>query len=135
MEKMLVKYVTLVVCTALLYGCEISGSLGPVDEGVANDALCKYSWQMSYTDFDDAYISWRFIFYTNGEGEEIISRSLFGQTTSQEYWFDWYWSSDSYTSLCLEYGANDVSYMDQIFIMDNELTCVMNDATLVFYGW
>lgn len=96
--------------------------------------MCKYWWYMNYTDFDNAVIKVQLHFSLDGKGREIISRSLFGQTDSHEYEFTWYWLSDSYTSVCLEYGENNVSYMDDIFILEDELTCVRDEKELAFYG-
>lgn len=132
--KASMKYFVIAICTILLYSCEISVSVGPDDENSANDGLCKYWWYMNYTDFDDAHISHQINFNIDGEGREIFTRSLFGQTDSHEYYFNWYWISDSYTSICIEYNENDVSYMDEVFIVDDEFTCVMQGEHLTFYG-
>ena len=132
--KASVKYLVIAICTVLLCSCEIDVSIGPEDENSANNALCQYGWYTNYTDFDDAHINHQIKFYTNGEGKEIIIRSLFGQADSHEYFFNWYWVSDSYTSICMEYGENDISYLDHIFIQEYELTCVLNGENLSFYG-
>lgn len=128
------KYLILVLYMLLWAGCEISGSSGPENEEVAGKALCKYCWYMNYTDFDNAAIKLQINFDADGKGWEVMSRSLLGQTDSREYEFTWYWVSDTYTSVCLEYGKNNVSYMDDIFITDDALTCVREGNSLVFYG-
>uniref|UniRef100_UPI00359CA249 hypothetical protein n=1 Tax=Bacteroides thetaiotaomicron TaxID=818 RepID=UPI00359CA249 len=119
----------------LLSGCEVSGEKGPNNEESATRGLCQYWWSADYLDYDDANIRQEFIFSLDGTGSEIITRTKLGQTTtSNEYFFNWYWASDSYRTVCLEYGENDVAFMDQIFIADNVLTCFMTGLELTFYG-
>lgn len=128
------KYFILVICAVWLYGCEICGSNGPESEEVASEALCKYWWYMNYTDFDNATIKLQLHFSLDGKGREIISRSIFGQTDSREYEFTWYWVSDAYASICMKYGENNVSYIEEIFITDDVLTCFREGNRLTFYG-
>lgn len=121
--------------TLLLSSCEISGEQGPDNEESATWGLCRYWWRADYLDYDDATIRQQFIFGVDGTGSEIISRSKLGQaTTSHEYFFKWYWASDTYRTICLEYGENDVVFMDRVFIADNVFTCFMTGVDMVFYG-
>ncbi len=129
------KCVVFLFFVLLLSGCQISSEKGPDSEEDADYALCRYWWSADYLDYDDATIRQEFIFSVDGTGYEIITRSKLGQaTTSDEYSFSWYWTSDSYRSICLEYGENDILFMDRLFIADNVLTCFMAGSELTFYG-
>lgn len=87
----------------LLSGCQVSGESGPDNEEDANYALCRYWWSADYLDYDDATIRQEFIFSLKGTGSEIITRTKLGQaTTSKEYFFNWYWASDSYRTWNME---------------------------------
>lgn len=120
--------------TLLLSGCEISGEQGPDNEESATWGLCRYWWSADYLDYDDANIRQKFIFSVDGTGSEIITRSKLGQATSHEYFFNWHWVSDSYRTISLEYGENDIDFMDRIFIADNVFTCSMRGMDFIFYG-
>lgn len=121
--------------TLLLSGCEVSGEKGPDNKESATEGLCRYWWSADYLDYDDANIRQEFIFNVDGTGSEILTRMKIGQaTTSNEYFYNWYWVSDSYRSIRLEYGDNDIVFMDRVFIADNVFTCFMTGLELTFYG-
>lgn len=119
----------------LLNGCEVSGTKGSDNKDSATRGLCQYWWSADYVDYDDATIRQEFMFSIDGTGNEIITRMKIGQpTTSNEYFFTWYWTSDSYRSIGLEYGENNVAFMDRVFIADKVFTCFMSGVELTFYG-
>lgn len=121
-------------CT-IICGCTSDEINGPKDENTATYYLCKYWWRADYIDFDDANISQQFNFNTDGSGSEILVRSKLGQTTeSKEYFFTWYWTSDRHVSICIEYSEKGVTYMDQIMIMDDVMTCFIGSDKYTFYG-
>jgi len=119
----------------LLCSCEISGEDGPSDEKSATKSLCKYWWAADSLDYDGTTIRQQFVFSADSTGSEIITRTKVGEmTTSKEYFFNWYWESDSYRSIGIKYGKNNIIFMDEIFITDNVLTCFMDGSNLTFYG-
>ena len=86
-------------------------------------------------DYDGTTIRQQFVFSADSTGSEIITRTKVGEmTTSKEYFFNWYWESDSYRSIGIKYGKNNIIFMDEIFITDNVLTCFMDGSNLTFYG-
>lgn len=118
----------------ILCSCEVEKITGPDNENSATIELCRYIWTIDYIDYDDTRIQQRYIFDANYTGREIITYSRIGQTTSDEYHYNWSWNTDSYTSLCLDYGNNNLLFMDGVFISGDYFTCRIGGDEFMFYG-
>ena len=84
--------------------------------------LCSRTWVEEWTD-------------NNGDFHDYIltiDNRGFRQESSYSFLWDWY--DANYTTLRLKYGANDYSYMDNIFMDNNRLDCLLDGYPAHFYG-
>ena len=50
----------------------------------------------------------------------------------REYEFEWFWADDSYRTLCLKYGETSILMMEEVFITNLELSCILEGQWIVF---
>lgn len=118
-----------------LSGCASEES-GPSDSTSATNALCKYWWRANDVDYDGSEMSILFNFNFDGTGTEIIDRlpAIGTPPPREEHYFKWEWTSDRHRSICIMYGENDLSYIDELFINDRILTGLLNGQEIKLDG-
>ncbi|MCD7900572.1 MAG: hypothetical protein LUH22_12080 [Bacteroides sp.] len=115
----------------LLAGCKDDGIDGGGD---ITDALCEYIWTTEYTDYDYGQVYQEYYFNPDGTGGEYYLYTNYGQSTEDEYYFNWYWDPGPYLTVRLNYENGSVLYFDDIYIAGNRLTADINGDTYLFYG-
>ena len=75
-------------------------------------------------------------FYTNGTGEDFIRiQDARGRWEEYTYTFTWDWYDAFYTSIRLNYGGGDYSYMDNIRLGEGRMECLLDGAAVCFYSY
>lgn len=75
-------------------------------------------------------------FYTNGTGEDFIRiQDARGRWEEYTYTFTWDWYDAFYTSIRLNYGRDDYSYMDNIRLGEGRMECLLDGAAVCFYSY
>jgi len=130
-----IRYLMVSLLSVFMFGCNVNSTIGPDNEESATYDLCRYVWVTNYMENSGTEVFDEFFFDSNGRGSEIMTYFYSnGRTESKQYDFDWYWTSNSYRSVCLEYGPDNVLYMDDLFISGNRMTCYMAGMSYVFNG-
>lgn len=98
--------------------------------------LCSRTWVEEWTDNYGDFHRQELRFYNNNTGEDyVLTVDKHGYRQETSYTFLWDWYDANYTSLRLKYGANDYSYMDNIFMGNNRLDCLLDGYPAYFYGY
>ena len=98
--------------------------------------LCSRTWVEEWTDNYGDFHRQELRFYNNNTGEDyVLTVDKHGYRQETSYTFLWDWYDANYTSLRLKYGANDYSYMDNIFMGNNSLDCLLDGYPAYFYGY
>lgn len=118
-----------VICLFCLVGCTIEKSSGPVDINTADRALCQYFW---LEEFEEGTINIprQFIFEEDGSGVEVWR---FSYANYHKLPFNWEWADEFHRTILLRYGDTSM-WMEDVFIMDNVLTCRMEGEEKSFQG-
>ena len=90
-------------------------------------ALCSRTWVDNYRDLDGNACHQELDFYSDRTGVDYIEvRYPNGRVQTFEYSFRWTWNNSAQTSLRMDYGYNDVSYLDDVYIGGNTLSGYLN---------
>ena len=85
--------------------------------------LCSRTWASSYWDIDGNYCRQELDFFLDRTGIDYIRvKYPNGYVEEFEYKFRWSWDNYAQTSICMSYGPNDVSYLDDVYIGGNRLS-------------
>lgn len=75
-------------------------------------------------------------FYADGTGEDYLRvQDAYGRWDEYRYTFVWDWYDAFYTSIRLNYGGGDYSYMDHIQLGNGRLECQLDGAWVSFYNY
>ncbi|MCF2592831.1 hypothetical protein I6E11_03230 [Bacteroides caecigallinarum] len=98
--------------------------------------LCSRTWVEEWTDNKGDFHRQEIRFYDNNVGEDyVLTVDRHGFRKESSYTFVWDWYDANYTSLRLKYGTNDYSYMNNIFMGNNRLECLLDGYSACFYGY
>lgn len=96
------------------------------------DYLCGTTWVDSWTDNRGITHYQELRFYPNFTAEEYYRtsdyRGIINESVSHILW-DW---TDGMNSIVLDYGANDIVYMDDIYFSGNTLNCWFDGSEATF---
>lgn len=132
-------------CIAVLLGmtsCEVAIVGGHDDYGYADGAynsrthlLTARTWVSFYIDGQGNSCRQELDFYKNREGVEWLRVEYpNGYVRTFEHRFRWEWDNLAQTSLRMAYGANDVSFLDEVSLNYNRLSGFLDGRnTLVEY--
>ena len=113
----------LVALTLAFPSCNVEMELGnnTLEYRERTAYLCSYDWQDDWYDDYGLHHFQVLRFYTNGTGEDFIriqdARGRF------------------YTSIRLNYGGGDYSYMDNIRLGEGRMECLLDGAAVCFYSY
>lgn len=94
--------------------------------------LCSRTWEESWFENGTRYTQ-RLDFYDNRTGKDYLRiERRDGYVTEDVYYFDWSW--DGKNSIRMEYGYDDISYFERIWIKDNTLTGYLDNVEVCFKG-
>lgn len=94
--------------------------------------LCSRTWEESWFENGARYTQ-RLDFYDNRTGRDYLRiEHRDGHITENSYSFEWKWESKS--CIRMEYGYDDVSFLERIWIADNTLTGYLDDVEVCFKG-
>lgn len=98
--------------------------------------LCSRTWVEEWTDNKGDFHRQEIRFYDNNVGEDyVLTVDRHGFRKESSYTFVWDWYDANYTTLRLKYGMNDYSYMNNIFMGNNRLECLLDGYSACFYGY
>ena len=85
--------------------------------------LCSRTWVSFYRDVDGNRCRQELDFYLDRTGVDFIRVEYpNGHVETFEYYFRWNWENYAQTSIRMDYGRNDVSYLDDVYIGGNRLS-------------
>ena len=85
--------------------------------------LCSRTWVSFYRDMDGNRCRQELDFYLDRTGVDFIRVEYpNGRVETFEYNFRWNWENYAQTSIRMDYGRNDVSYLDDVYIGGNRLS-------------
>ena len=94
--------------------------------------LCSRTWEESWTENGKRYTQ-RLDFYNNRTGRDYLRIEYWNGDISEDvYCFNWRW--DDNDCVRMEYGPGDVSYLEDIWIYNNTLTCYLDEVEVYFKG-
>lgn len=94
--------------------------------------LCSRTWEESWFENGTRYTQ-RLDFYDNRTGKDYLRiERRDGYITEDVYYFDWNW--DGKNCIRMEYGYDDISYLERIWIRDNTLTGYLDNVEVCFKG-
>ena len=132
-------YMAAVVAAAALTlsSCEVDLSVG--DNTLAGREstgyLCSYVWEDEWSDAD-GYHRQELCFYPDRTGEDrILFRNRWGYEEEYRYVFTWDWYDAFYTSIRLNYGGGDYSFMDNMRMYDRQIDCLLDGYRVTFFGY
>lgn len=109
-------YMAMLVALTLAFpSCNVEMELGnnTLEYRERTAYLCSYDWQDDWYDDYGLHHFQMLRFYTNGTGEDFIRiQDAHGRWEEYTYTFTWDWYDAFYTSIRLNYGGGDYSYMD-----------------------
>ena len=109
-------YMAMLVALTLAFpSCNVEMELGnnTLEYRERTAYLCSYDWQDDWYDDYGLHHFQVLRFYTNGTGEDFIRiQDARGRWEEYTYTFTWDWYDAFYTSIRLNYGRGDYSYMD-----------------------
>ena len=127
----------LLLVTLALPSCEVDLSLGnhTLEYRERTAYLCSSDWQDDWYD-DYGYHRFQVLrFYADGTGEDYLRvQDAYGRWDEYRYTFVWDWYDAFYTSIRLNYGGGDYSYMDHIQLGNGRLECQLDGAWVSFYN-
>lgn len=96
--------------------------------------LCSRTWQESWMQ-DGRIYTQRLDFYEDRTGTDVLLIEYRnGQISEERYTFRWTWDNATQTCLRMNYGPNDQSYFEDIWIGENTLTGILDDTEVHFTG-
>ena len=130
------KYLKLALMAVLminLTSCEVEIDSFYDDDAIGggyynrSSELCSRTWVDTYRDLDGNYCRQELDFYLDRTGVDYVEvRYPDGYVETFEYRFRWSWVNGSQTSLRMDYGHNDISYLDDIYMGGNTLSGYLN---------
>lgn len=120
-------------CEEVNIGFEIGNNTNSYRE--ATDFLCSRVWIDEWVDDYGSRHRQELRFDYNNLGQDyimIVDRR--GNIQEYTYNFVWDWFNSNYTSLRLKYGYDDYSYMDNMYMRNNMIECLLDGELVRFYG-
>lgn len=132
-------YITaLAVIVLSLVSCDVNIDIGrnTLDYREKTEYLCYYVWVDDWYDDYGDYHEQQLCFYPDNTGEDYIRvQDRYGFTQEFHYNFVWDWYDSFYTSIRLNYGGGDYSYMDNIQMDNGKLGCMLDGYPVYFNGY
>lgn len=132
MKTNLLKYLKLALIAVLmvnLTSCEIEIDTFCDDDNIGNNYynrtidLTSRTWVSFYQDVDGNYCCQELDFYRDRTGVDYLRVEYpDGYVEIFEYCFCWNWENNAQTSIRMNYGPSDVSFLDDIYIGGNRLS-------------
>ena len=117
------------VLTLSLTSCEVEIDSFYDDDNIGggyynrSSDLCSRTWVSFYRDVDGNRCRQELDFYLDRTGVDFIRVEYpNGHVETFEYYFRWNWENYAQTSIRMDYGRNDVSYLDDVYIGGNRLS-------------
>lgn len=96
--------------------------------------LCSRTWQESWVQNGEIHTQ-RLDFYEDRTGTELMRiEHRDGYITEDRYSFRWSWENSSQTALRMNYGGNDYSYFENIWLSGNTLSGILDDVDVRLTG-
>lgn len=134
------KFYYMAALTALvlsLSSCEVDFSIGDntLRGRESTEYLCSFIWIDEWSDAD-GYQRQELRFYPDHTGEDYICmQDRYGYVREYRYRFTWDWYDAFYTSIRMDYGGGDYSYMDNMRMYDGGIDCLLDGYPVTFYGY
>lgn len=132
MKTKALKYVKYLLIGILMVGfaaCEAEVDVFYDDDGIGNAyyhrsaELCSRTWVSEYRDADGNRCRQEIDFYLDRTGVDyILVKYPGGGYDEYEYHFRWSWENYAQTSIRMDYGYGDVSYLDDVYLGGNILS-------------
>ncbi|MDD3038904.1 hypothetical protein [Bacteroides sp.] len=132
MKTNLLKYLKLALVAVLmvnLTSCEIEIDSFYDDDNIGNGYynrsvdLTSRTWVSFYRDVEGNYCCQELDFYLDRTGVDYIRVEYpDGYVETFEYRFRWSWENYAQTSIRMDYGPGDVSFLDDVYIGGNRLS-------------
>lgn len=126
------KYVKFLLVSLLVTGlaaCEVEVDTFYDDDNIGGGyynrsaELCSRTWVSEYLDIDGNPCRQELDFYLDRTGiDYILVRYPGGRYEEFEYHFRWSWENYAQSSLRMNYGSGDVSYLDDVYVGGNMLS-------------
>lgn len=114
--------VNLTACEVAIDGFYDNGNAGSGYYNKTRD-LCSRTWVRYFYNIDGYYCRQEIDFYLDRTGIDYIRIQYPGGGFSEnEYRFRWNWEDPEQTSLRMMYAPDDISYLDEVSIWNNQLT-------------
>lgn len=102
----------------------------------SDSKLCGYTWMVEWEEMEELY-SHTLKYGSDGSGQEVfqVSRLENGKWkpyNTNIYHFSWKWMSDM-EGLFMQYGPNDFSYFDNVWVRENYLSGTLDGEDILFY--
>ncbi|WP_308770033.1 hypothetical protein [uncultured Bacteroides sp.] len=132
-------YIAMLLTLTLAFpSCDVELDLGngSLEYRERTAYLCSSDWQDDWYD-DYGYHRFQVLrFYADGTGEDYLRvQDAYGRWDEYRYTFVWDWYDAFYTSIRLNYGGGDFSYMDNIRLGDGRLECQLDGSWVSFYNY
>lgn len=127
----------LAVLVVSLSSCEVDFSIGNNTLGYreSTEYLCSFVWVDEWSDAD-GYHRQEICFYPNNTGEDYIRfQDRWGYVQEYRYVFTWDWYDSFYTSIRMNYGGGDYSFMDNMDMYDRRIDCLFDGYPVTFFGY
>lgn len=132
-------YMAILVALTLAFpSCNVEMELGnnTLEYRERTGYLCSYGWQDDWYDDYGLHHFQVLRFYADGTGEDFIRiQDARGRWKEYTYTFTWDWYDAFYTSIRLNYGGGDYSYMDNIRLGEGRLECLLDGEAVCFYNY
>lgn len=112
-------------------GFDLEGTSGQVRN---LDYLCSTVWQDTWTGPDGISYHQELRFYPDFTAQEYFVKSDYaGIISESSTLIYWAWNGDG-SSIRLDYGHGDISYMDNIYGSNGVLHCIFDGERTTFYS-
>lgn len=121
-----------------LASCEVDVAVGNHTLAYRENTeyLCSFVWTDEWYDEFGDYHYQELYFYPDNTGEDYIRvQDRWGFVQEYSYRFRWDWYDSFFTSIRLNYGGGDYSYMDNMRMYNARLDCLLDGSYVTFIGY
>lgn len=100
----------------------------------SDEKLCNRVWVEEYETNDNELCEHYLEFSRNGSGKETFKyKPIDGRKPYESsYRFDWAWIDNSMEGLILDYGGNDRSFFDNVWVREHNLSGKLDGVIVAF---
>ena len=127
-------WMLMIVGMLSLTSCEVELRLldNEIHYGDNTSELCSRTWEESWVENGNRYTQ-RLDFYNNRTGRDYLRIDYWdGDVSESTYRFNWKW--DGHDCIRMDYGPDDISYLEDIWIHNNTLTGYLDNVEVYFKG-